>query len=88
MQFTLGKDPLPIQQPLRSDGFHYTHQHRDHELEDGLKNILNPPAPVSEGAFRESQGESKSIANLYQDLNESKGTHTPVNYALRVGRRF
>jgi len=72
---------------LRSDGFHYTHQHKDPEFEDVIKNVFNPPAPVSEGAFRESQAESKSVANLHNDLNDSK-TIPPINYALRVGRRF
>ena len=64
MQFTLGKDPLPMAQPLRSDGFHYTHQNRYQEFEDGLKGLMNPP-PISEGAFRESQVESKSVTNIH-----------------------
>ena len=56
---------MPTQQPLRSDGFHYTHQHRDQEFEDGLRNLMNPIAPVSEGALRESQGaDSRSLTNL------------------------
>ena len=30
MHFTLGKEALnQVQQPIRSDGFHYTHQQRD-----------------------------------------------------------
>ena len=85
LQFTLGKEPFPVQQPLRSDGFHYTHQHWDQDFEDGLKNLMNPP--ISEGAFRESQVESKSLTNLKQDLNDSKGIPT-ANYALRTRHRF
>ena len=79
---------MPPQQPLRSDGFHYTHQHRDQEFEDGLRNMMNPIAPVSEGALRESHGgDSRSVTNLQNNLNDSRGIPT-VNYALRMRTRF
>lgn len=85
MQFTLGKDHiLQMQQPLRSDGFHYTHQTRDREFEDGLRGMMqnNAQPPISEGAYRESNGGESIVHN---NLNDSQKV---VNYALRVSRRF
>ena len=93
MRLTLGKDDLPPQQPLRSDGFHYTHQQRDHDFEQNFKGILSS-AP-SEGAIREengagamSAGQSDSLINSNKrNLEESKqGLNT--HYALRVKNRF
>jgi hypothetical protein len=89
MRFTLGKDDLPTSQPLRSDGFHYTHQQRDHDFEKNFKGILSS-AP-SEGAFREEHntpGNTDSLINsIKRNLEESKQGLT-THYALRVRNRF
>ena len=91
MRFTLGKDDLPPSQPLRSDGFHYTHQQRDHDFEQNFKGIMTS-AP-SEGAVREENGggmsgQSDSLINsIKRNLEESK-QGLNAHYALRVKNRF
>jgi hypothetical protein len=93
IRFTLGKDdlgPIPTSQPLRSDGFHYTHQQRDHDFEQNFKGILSS-AP-SEGAIREQHAATpvhtdSLINSIKRNLEDSKqGLNT--HYALRVKNRF